>query len=121
MEAFAEHPELVVRTQRITAAALAEQLASATPPVVIDVRAPGEFAEEHIHGSRNEPLSRLADRAGELVSEGRSLVVHCASGYRSSVAISVLLREAGDGVLDLVGGLDAWRAAALPIDKGGPA
>jgi len=119
MGALEDRPELVARTRRITAGTLAEQLATDAAPVVVDVRAPGEFADEHIAGSRNEPLNRLPDRVGPLVADGQPIVVHCASGYRSSIAVSLLMREHGDAdVYDLVGGLEAWKAAGLSVESG---
>ena len=62
----------------------------------------------------NVPLSQLADRVDELPRD-RPLVVYCASGYRSSVAVSLLKREGLSDVANLVGGLGAWEAAKLAI------
>jgi rhodanese-related sulfurtransferase len=113
MEALeGERPELLERTERITAASLAEQLESPEAPVVIDVRAPGEWEERRIEGSINVPLSRLSDELDGL-PEGRALVVYCSSGYRSAIAASMLRHRGVDRVHDLVGGLAAWSALAV--------
>jgi glyoxylase-like metal-dependent hydrolase (beta-lactamase superfamily II)/rhodanese-related sulfurtransferase len=104
------HPELVERTERITAVSLAEQLRDEAPPLAVDVRTPTEWEERRIEGSVNLPLSRLRERLGELPRE-RPLVVYCSSGYRSAIAASVLRREGVERVSDLVGGLGAWQAA----------
>ncbi|MBV8431012.1 MAG: rhodanese-like domain-containing protein, partial [Solirubrobacterales bacterium] len=48
------------------------------------------------------------------VPSARSLVVYCASGYRSAIAASLLRRESAAAVVSLVGGLGAWEAAKLP-------
>ena len=104
MLAAASRPELVERTERITAATLAEQLAEPGPPLVLDVRAEDEVAEVAIEGSVNIPLSRLLDRLDELPRD-RPIVVHCSSGYRSSTAASILRRAGFEHVADLVGGL----------------
>ena len=107
-------PDLLGRTERITAGSLAEQLGSERPPVLIDVRNPGEWNTSHIDGAVNVPLSQLAGRVAELPRD-RPLVVYCASGYRSSVAVSLLKREGLLDVANLVGGLGAWEAAKLAI------
>jgi rhodanese-related sulfurtransferase len=111
-------PELIERTERITAGSAAEQLAQADPPQLVDVRTTREFGEVHIGGAVNLPLSRLAERFGELPAE-RLLIVHCASGYRSAIATSLLRREGLPQVANLVGGLAAWTAAALPVIAAG--
>jgi hydroxyacylglutathione hydrolase len=101
----------VARTERITAGSLAEAGTGPNAPLVIDVRAPGEWEAGHIDGAVNLPLSRLADELDALPAD-RQLVVYCASGYRSGIAASLLQRAGRTGVADLVGGLEAWNATA---------
>jgi glyoxylase-like metal-dependent hydrolase (beta-lactamase superfamily II)/rhodanese-related sulfurtransferase len=104
MLAVESRPDLIERTERITAATLAEQLAEPDPPYVLDVRAESEVGAVSVDGSVNIPLSRLLEHLDELPHD-RPIVVHCSSGYRSSTAAS-LMRRAGFGqVADLVGGL----------------
>lgn len=105
-------PELIERTERITAGNMVEQLHADTPPRIVDVRAPAEWEAGRIAGSINLPLSRLTD---ELVTLDRDqpTVVYCASGYRSAIAASVLQRAGMTRVYDLVGGLAAWEAQQL--------
>ena len=114
MESLEEHPELVARTERVTAATLCERLSAPSPPVLVDVRAEREWEEVHIEGSINIPLNKLSERYVEL-GERPEVVVHCASGYRSSVAASLLARIDDIDSSDLVGGIDAWQAAQLPV------
>ncbi len=114
VNALHAHPELVAVTNRITAKALAEQLAEPQPPLVVDVRNPAEWSRDQIGGSLNMPLNHLADRVGELPTD-RTLVVHCQSGYRSSIAASVLERAGFTRLLELVGGIEAWQAMHLPV------
>src|ERR1700730_4809074 len=85
MEALAGRPDLVWPTERIGAPMVAEELASADPPLVLDIRNPREWATKHIDGSVNVPLNRLQERIADI-PRGRRLVVHCAGGYRSSIA-----------------------------------
>src|SRR5579884_2265209 len=110
MQQLAGAPELVDRVERITAAALAERLAAPDPPMVVDVRTAVEYGAGHIEDAVNLPLSKLSERVGEL-PRGRPLVVCCATGYRSAIAVSVLRRHGVGQVTDLVGGLGAWTAA----------
>jgi hydroxyacylglutathione hydrolase len=65
------------------------------------------------------PLAELPERVTEL-DRGAEWVVVCASGYRSSIAGSLLLRSGFGRVANGVGGMDAWRAAGLPLERGAP-
>ena len=112
MQALQSSPDLVQQITRLSTAALAEQLASPKPPILIDVRTEDEWGAKRIDGSLNIPLNRLAERLGEVPS-GRPVVVHCAGGYRSSIAASLLARHHAGSVADLAGGVAAWEAAGL--------
>ena len=84
--------------------------------LVIDVRAAPERDQGHVPGSVNLPLPRLLAHL-DRVPRDREVVVHCQSGYRSSIAASLLAREGYANVSDLVGGwvsFDAARAPAFP-------
>jgi glyoxylase-like metal-dependent hydrolase (beta-lactamase superfamily II)/rhodanese-related sulfurtransferase len=113
MQQLDDVPDLVDRIERITARSAAERLARPDPPLLVDVRTTREWDEVHIEGTLNLPLSQLAERLGELPAD-RLLIVHCASGYRSAIATSLLRREGLPHVANLVGGLAAWTAAQLP-------
>jgi hydroxyacylglutathione hydrolase len=78
--------------------------------VVVDVREPGEVAAGAIDGSVRIPLGQLASRASEL-DTSKLVVVHCKSGYRSSIATSLLRRAGFLDIANLTGGFDAWKAA----------
>lgn len=114
MDALRDRSELVVKIERITALALADQLQGDHPPTVLDVRSEKEWAAGHIAGSRNIPLNHLAERMAEIPAD-RPLVVHCEGGYRSAIAASLLARGGRTYVLDMVGGVKAWAASKLPV------
>ncbi|HEX7158693.1 MAG TPA: rhodanese-like domain-containing protein [Edaphobacter sp.] len=114
MEAVAKRPELVRTTQRVSAPALAEELSSANPPVVIDIRTPREWSAGHLTGSINLPLSQLQQRLNEVPRDLR-IAVHCAGGYRSSLAASILSQQGITDLIELAGGIAAWEAAKLPV------
>ncbi|MGA8530439.1 MAG: rhodanese-like domain-containing protein [Acidobacteriaceae bacterium] len=114
MTALADRSDLLSFVSRVMAPEVATDLASTAPPFLIDVRAPREWSARHIQGSRNLPLSRLRDQLGEIPRD-RPVVVHCAGGYRSSIAASLLQQNGFTGVLEMTGGLAAWDAASLPV------
>lgn len=61
---------------------------------VVDVRTPGEFGSGHYPGAVNIPLDKLPKQMKKLGSKDASIVVYCASGSRSRLAVS-RLRAAG--------------------------
>lgn len=113
MQPLGSRAELVGRIERLAPAELAQELSSADPPFVLDVRTPREWQTRRLAGSVNVPLNRLGDSL-ERVPRDRPVVVHCASGYRSAIAASLLRRDGLAEVSDLVGGLAAWQTANLP-------
>ena len=115
--ALVSRPDLVRAVQRITARTLAEQLSTNRPPVILDVRRPTERAEKYIEGSLGVRLNHLRERIGELPRD-RELVVYCASGYRSSIAASILAQEGIERISNLVGGINAWEASQLEVATG---
>jgi glyoxylase-like metal-dependent hydrolase (beta-lactamase superfamily II)/rhodanese-related sulfurtransferase len=112
MQQLDQAPWLVDQIDRLTARAVAEQLESARPPVVIDVRTPREWREGHINGAVNVPLARLDGQLDDI-SADRQLIVCCAGGYRSAIACSILRRAQRPLVADLIGGVAAWEAANM--------
>jgi hydroxyacylglutathione hydrolase len=114
MEALAERADLVWPTERISAPEIAEELAAAQPPLVLDVRNPREWATKHIKDSVNVPLNHLQERIDEIPRD-RRVAVHCAGGYRSSIAASILQQYGVTNLTEIAGGLAAWEAAKLPV------
>jgi hydroxyacylglutathione hydrolase len=111
--ALESRPDLMTGTARVTPAEAAQALGSPAPPVVLDVRAPKEWEQVRIEGSVNIPLNHLVERVGEVPAD-RPVLVHCAGGYRSSIAAGVLQQHGAD-VSELAGGITAWEAAGLPV------
>lgn len=103
--AMAELKDLTVSSTRVSPADLD---ALSPDAVVLDVRNAGEReGGQTIPGAMHIPLAELARRHGE-VPVGRDVVVHCASGWRSSVAASLLRSVGHDRTSDLLGGFQAW-------------
>jgi hydroxyacylglutathione hydrolase len=113
-QALHARPDLVRRITRITATELAAELGGTQPPLVLDVRGPGERVAKHIAGSLHIPLPHLAAQLRTLPRD-RTVVLQCAGGYRSAIAASVLAQHGMTAIADLVGGLAAWEAAGLDL------
>jgi hydroxyacylglutathione hydrolase len=99
--------------------ALARELARGGPgaPFVIDVRQASEFEAGHVPGSIHIGAGELPGRLDALPRD-RDIATICASGYRSSVAAS-LLRASGFGrVIAVRGGLPDWEARGYPVAYG---
>ena len=120
MAALEPHPDLIQVVSRITAPALAEQLAAPNAPLVVDVRAEKEWQAGHIAGSHNIPLTHLRERLAEVPAD-RPVIVHCEGGYRSAIGCSLLQAAGRKNVSDLVGGIKAWTASKLPTESDGTA
>jgi hydroxyacylglutathione hydrolase len=112
--ALATRPDRVSAHRRIAAADLARELAGSAPPLVVDVRAAGEWQAGHLERAMHVSLDTLeAQLAG--IPRGRPVVVQCQGGYRSSIAASLLERHGRPVSGDLIGGYAAWTAAGGPI------
>ena len=77
---------------------------------ILDVREPSEVSAGAIEGSVRIPLSQVKARSREL-DPSKLLVVHCKSGYRSSIATSLLRRDGFRDIANLTGGFEAWKSA----------
>jgi hydroxyacylglutathione hydrolase len=109
LRTFVEHPEVVESLSRLSAAEFDERRASVPGLVLIDVRNPGEVAEGGIEGALHISLPALLGRLDEL-DRTAPTVVHCAGGYRSAIAASLLRSHGFRDVSDLIGGYTAWAA-----------
>ena len=86
--------------------------------VVVDVCEPGEFAQGHIVGARNVPLSRLqAELPSVVKNKTTPVILVCQAGVRSGRAVAVARRLGYDKAQSLAGGLKAWQAASMPLYK----
>jgi len=78
--------------------------------VVIDVRKENEFAEGHLPDAMNLPLGEMTDPATMgNIEDGHNLYVHCAGGYRSVIACSLLKRQGIHNLRNIAGGWNAIR------------
>lgn len=86
---------------------------------IVDVREPDEYVAGHLPESRNIPAAQLDERAGELGKlKDAPLILVCQTGARSTSACARLAKLGFTRVHELDGGINAWRAAGLPLKKG---
>lgn len=135
LEYAARHPLLVGATAALALAVAAYELSKlrsggqAVGPadavrllnqgaLLLDVRSEAEFASGHIIDARHVPQDQLA-QAGENFKRYKDKVVVtcCESGARSGAAARVLQAQGFTKVVNLRGGLQAWRAESLPLVK----
>jgi rhodanese-related sulfurtransferase len=113
--AFAES-ETAFEAASIAPSELEARRASGTAPVVIDVRTSAEFEAGHIPGALNIPFDEVAARISEIDAPN-GVALYCMMGPRARKGESALLRAGYESVLHLEGGLQAWQAAGLPVER----
>ena len=119
LRAWADAGGPVASGGRLTVSELRERLDQGGPdaPLVLDVRQVTEYAAGHVPGAVHLNAGSLPDRLDTLPRD-RPIAAICASGYRSSVAAS-LLRQAGfTDVSWVLDGVSAWESAGLPVNTG---
>ncbi|MCU1430182.1 MAG: putative hydrolase [Actinomycetia bacterium] len=116
-QVFADRPDLIATSSRLTIEQLAELRGLEPALQVVDVRSPGETAAGTLPGAREVPLAALGDSL-EAFDRTSPVVVYCASGYRSQIAASALLDAGFTDVSDVLGGFGAWERAGLPTSGG---
>ena len=78
--------------------------------IVLDVRKENEFAEGHLQGAMNLPLSEMIDPGTMAnIEDGHNLYVHCAGGYRSVIACSLLKRQGIHNLRNIAGGWNSLK------------
>lgn len=86
--------------------------------LLVDVREANEYAFERIPGALLYPLSTFDPKA--VPAAGRRLVIQCAAGGRSMRAAQALITAGHADVANLEGGINAWKAAGLPLIRVDP-
>jgi rhodanese-related sulfurtransferase len=96
---------------RITAEEFAEKFKQ--EPIVIDVRKPGEFAAEHVDGAKSIPLDFINEDMAQFPKKD-AFILHCAGGYRSMIAASILKSRGYDNFIEVIGGFGAISKTEVP-------
>ena len=79
---------------------------------ILDVRKVTEFETKHIEEAMNYPLAEIFENLDNIKSE-QQLFVHCAGGYRSVIAISILKANGFDNLIDIAGGFNEIKNTSL--------
>jgi len=97
---------------------LLTQIQDGSPPLVLDVRTPGEYREGHVPGAVNISVFDFRSRFEQMdPPKDKPIVVICEHGPRSSFA-GFMLKSAGyTNVLELDGAMHAWKKSKLPLEK----
>lgn len=83
---------------------------------IFDVRKKSEYNSEHIIGSINIPLNELYDRLAEFPKD-QYFILHCAGGYRSMIAASILKQKGFDDFADVIGGFNEIKLTGIPVSN----
>jgi hydroxyacylglutathione hydrolase len=96
-----------------------QELADKLPerPFILDVRSDAEWKSGHIAGAMHIPGGELPKRTADVPSDSAIHVI-CGSGYRSSIAASILARSGRRNIINVVGGMAAWNARKFPTQAG---
>lgn len=86
------------------------------PLQIVDVRAPGEWKDGHIPDATHMFLPELREKSAKL-DKRKPVAVYCDSGYRASIASSILKQEGFDCVSNVPGSWQAWKNAKFPIER----
>ena len=99
---------------RITAKQLASELN--TNSIIIDVRKKSEFDSEHVQGAINIPLNEINKHLAEIPKD-KSFILHCAGGYRSMIAASILKARGWEDFVDVEGGITEISKTDIPLTE----
>lgn len=97
----------------VNAATFAQKV-KASKVNIIDVRKESEFLSEHVEGAVNNPLDTINNYINEIPSDSDNYV-HCAGGYRSMIAISILKSRGIHNLIDVQGGFNAIKNTDAPV------
>lgn len=109
MKAWTEAGEPVETIESVTAESIADKIESLP---ILDVRKPGEYDAEHLEHAEHVALDFMPDDLGNL-KPNNPYYVHCAGGYRSVIAISLLKRKGFKNLIDIAGGFGAIKKAGI--------
>jgi rhodanese-related sulfurtransferase len=98
--------------ERITANQL-EHLEQIHETPIFDVRKKSEYDSEHLVGAINIPLNQINAHLSEFPKD-KHFILHCAGGYRSMIAASILKQRGFDDFKDVIGGFNEIKSTSLP-------
>jgi glyoxylase-like metal-dependent hydrolase (beta-lactamase superfamily II)/rhodanese-related sulfurtransferase len=93
-----------------------EQMYRTNKVLVVDVRKKSEFDSEHVIGAINVPLNEINQHLSQFPKD-KPFVLHCAGGYRSMVAASILKQRGWEDFVDVIGGFDEMKKTSVKKSK----
>jgi rhodanese-related sulfurtransferase len=97
----------------------AEKLLQSGRPILIDVRVPAQYAQQHAESAINIPVDEIHDRIDALPSDRGALLITVCNVGNDSLTAMLLLKSLGyKNVKSMVGGTNAWIAEGLPTKSG---
>jgi len=112
-EAWKQAGKEVDTIDSISAETFAKHFAQDNAIKVVDVRKPGEFQAEHVETAQSAPLDYLNEHLAEL-PKVKTMYLHCAGGYRSMIAASILKARGFDNIVNVEGGFKAIAETNVP-------
>ncbi|WP_373524855.1 rhodanese-like domain-containing protein [Nostoc sp.] len=82
----------------------------------LDVRSDSEYEKGHVPGAKNIYLPHLEKHLDEL-DKSQAIATYCGTGYRASIAASLLQKHGFENVINIPGSWTAWKAASLPVQQ----
>lgn len=110
IQAWEAAGEPVETIESVTAESIADKIDSLP---ILDVRKPGEYEAEHLENAEHVALDFMLTDLGDL-KPNNPYYVHCAGGYRSVIAISLLKQKGFKNLIDVAGGFGAIKKAGIP-------
>lgn len=92
----------------------AEELSAIEGATIVDVRKKGEYLSEHVEDAINVELDYINDQMASVPQEG-TFYIHCAGGYRSVIAASILKARGYHNMVDVAGGFGAIKNTSLKV------
>lgn len=117
LAAFTNRHLVTDQDPRIAPEALAAALEQGDPPLLLDIRSPGEYAAGHIPGAVLVEPRQLRPFAESLEDRNRPIVLYCETGSRSRAARYALKDLGFTDLTQLDGDMRSWRQLDLPVKR----
>lgn len=115
VEAWEAAGKSVEKVEQVTAEEFAEKL-SGSAIHVLDVRKASEYTAEHVEGAENIALDDL-EKNLDKINKDKTYYVHCAGGYRSLIANTILRQNGYTNLVDVIGGMSAILKTEAPVTE----
>jgi len=114
IEAWKNADKEIDTVRSITAEKFASDI-SKKPSPIVDVRKEGEYDSAHLQEAFNAPLDELNDHLKSFSEVDEDVYIHCAGGYRSMIAASILKSRGIHNLIDVQGGFGEIKKTVLPV------